>query len=133
LIYRKHIIPDLYEIGNVFENMASGTYKYHQFVDGNLVEKTPQVQYQKWEKVDDRFDSLFGATYKVRTKPLPVNDSPFKITVYGDKWLCNNKVIIKTRMLDRWEQTQIYESVNNEVKSSFSSNLNPNPGYPPKP
>lgn len=118
MIYRKHIIPDLYEIGNVFENMASGTYKYHQFVDGNLVEKTPQVQYQKWEKVDDRFDSLFGATYKVRTKPLPVNDSPFKITVYGDKWLCNNKVTIKTRMLDRWEQSQIYESVNNEVSNS---------------
>ena len=110
MIYRKHIIPDLYEIGDIFDSMAAGDYDYHQFDNGVLSVKSPSVVYEKWEKVDDRFDSLFGATYKVPLEPLPVNNDELKITVYGDRWLCHRDTVTIGRILDRWEQTQVYES-----------------------
>ena len=110
MIYQKHIVPDLFEIGNIFDNMAAGTYKYHQFVKGELSEKVPSVNYQKWEKVDDRFDSLFGSTYKVPLEPLPTNDSEFKITIHGDRWLCDKTTTTTARILDKWELSQVYSS-----------------------
>lgn len=124
MIYQKHILPELFDIGSVFYNIAGGSYKYHQYEDGQAKDKEPAIKYQKWEMIDDRFDSLFGSTYHVPLEKYPTYPDKIKIAIVGDHWLSNESTITDVRILDRWDMTYIHHcNYGNDLKYTLVDEL----------
>lgn len=114
MYHRRDIVTSFNYIDELFDGMAQGYSVPKKGTNSNYVFNSSgkYIEYEdppetllKWDKIDDRLNTMYGSTYEVPIEDFRKVYTKEKIVIFGDRYLLTDWVMHTEHLLLKWEST----------------------------